>query len=61
MWERKDSAFGDAVRPVFLYSDSAPGYRVIFPFFKVAENIVKAHYQAELTAALGQAIATARP
>lgn len=61
VWERKDTAFGDAVRPVFLYSNGAPGYRVIFPFFKIADNIVKAHAQAELTAALGQAIATARP
>ncbi|KJK17153.1 hypothetical protein [Pseudomonas sp. 2(2015)] len=60
VWERKASAFGDAVRPVFIYSDGAPGYRVIFPFFKVAENIVKAHEQAVFTAALGQAIATAR-
>lgn len=61
VWERKASAFGDAVRPIFLYSNGAPGYRVIFPFYKIGENIITAHGAAELTAALGQAIATAKP
>lgn len=60
VWERKASAFGDGVKPVFVYTKGAPQYRVIFPFFKIGENIAKAHGQAELAAALREAILTAK-
>ncbi|QNT43203.1 hypothetical protein ICJ54_13880 [Pseudomonas asiatica] len=60
VWERKASAFGDGVKPVFLYTNGAPQYRVIFPFFKIGENIAKAHGQAELANALREAILTAK-
>lgn len=60
IWERKDMAFGAAVRPVFVFADGAPQYRVIFPFFKIGENITKAHGQAELALALRDAILTAK-
>lgn len=60
VWERKASAFGDGVKPVFLYTDGAPQYRVIFPFFKIGENIARAHGQAELASALREAILTAK-
>ncbi|MEF9672525.1 hypothetical protein QNM99_10280 [Pseudomonas sp. PCH446] len=52
---------GDAVRPVFVFSSSAPRYRTIFPFFKIAENIVKANYPAVFADAFAQALATAKP
>ncbi|WP_223432559.1 hypothetical protein [Pseudomonas sp. GL-B-26] len=61
IWERKAMAHGDAVRPVFVFSDSAPAYRTIFPFFKIAQNIVKANYSAEFADAFAQALATAKP
>lgn len=61
VWERMESAFGDAVRPVFVFTGGAPGYRVRVPFFKIAENIVKAHYRAEAAKALTDAVASARP
>ncbi|MFJ7286357.1 hypothetical protein [Pseudomonas sp. NPDC099000] len=61
IWERKAMAHGDAVRPVFIFSDGAPGYRTIFPFFKIAENIVKANYPAEFASAFAHATATAKP
>lgn len=57
VWERKARK---EVAPVFLYTDGAPQYRVIFPFFKIAENIAKAHGQAELASALREAILTAK-
>ena len=60
VWERKASAFGDGVKPVFLYTEGAPQYRVIFPFFKIGENIAKAHGQAELATALRDAVLTAK-
>ena len=43
VWERKSMGMGDAVRPVFIFSDSAPRYRTIFPFFKIGQNIVNAN------------------
>lgn len=61
VWERKATAFGEGVRPVFLFSDGAPRYRTVFPFFKVAENIVKANHAREFAQAFTAATATARP
>lgn len=61
VWERKEMGHGDAIRPVFIFSDGAPGYRTIFPFFKIAENIVKANKAQEFGDALAHAMATARP
>lgn len=61
VWERKGTAFGEGVRPVFLFTGGAPGYRVRFPFHKIAENIVKARQVAEASRALDEVMATARP
>lgn len=60
VWERKASAFGEGVKPVFLYTDGAPQYRVVFPFYKIGENIGKAHAQAELANALRDSILSAK-
>jgi hypothetical protein len=60
IWERKKSAFGDAVRPVFIFSEGEPGYRVIVPFYKIADNIVKANRAKEFASAMDQALSTAR-
>ncbi|NMZ13498.1 hypothetical protein HBO07_19640 [Pseudomonas proteolytica] len=60
VWERKSMGMGDAVRPVFIFSDSAPKYRTIFPFFKIGQNIVNANYQADAASAWAEAMASAR-
>jgi len=60
LWERKSMGMGDAVRPVFIFSDSAPKYRTIFPFFKIGQNIVNANYQVDAATAWAEAIASAR-
>ncbi len=60
VWERKSMGMGDAVRPVFIFSDSAPKYRTIFPFFKIGQNIVNANYQADGATAWAEAMASAR-
>ncbi|MNO09729.1 hypothetical protein D3C81_2331050 [compost metagenome] len=52
---------GDAIRPVFIFSDSAPAYRTIFPFHKIGTNIVKANFSADFADAFAQAKASARP
>ncbi|MHA4978017.1 hypothetical protein ACX0K2_16175 [Pseudomonas extremorientalis] len=59
VWERKSMGMGDAVRPVFIFSDSAPKYRTIFPFFKIGQNIVNANYQADAATAWAEAMASA--
>jgi hypothetical protein len=60
VWERKSMGMGDAVRPVFIFSDSTPRYRTIFPFFKIGQNIVNANYQADAATAWAEAMASAR-
>ena len=60
VWERKSMGMGDAVRPVFIFSDSAPKYRTIFPFFKIGQNIVNANYQTDAATAWAEAMASAR-
>jgi len=60
VWERKSMGMGDAVRPVFIFADSAPRYRTIFPFFKIGQNIVNANYQADAALAWAEAMASAR-
>ncbi len=60
IWERKRTAFGDAVRPVFIFSDGAPRYKAMVPIFKIADNIVKANYMADYTSAMDFALATAK-
>lgn len=60
IWERRKTAFGDAVRPVFVFSEGEPGYRVIVPFYKIADNIVKANRTKEFASAMDQALSTAR-
>lgn len=60
VWERVSMGMGDAVRPVFVFSASAPRYRTIFPFFQIGENIVKANYATEFAQAFAEARASAR-
>lgn len=60
IWERQKSAMGDRVRPAFVFTDGPRTYRVRLPFFKIAENTVKAHYQRNFIDAIAHAVATAR-
>jgi hypothetical protein len=61
VWERKTIGRAEGIRPAFVFAASAPSYRTIFPFFKIAENIVKANYADEFAAAFAQAMATTKP
>ena len=45
---------------LFLYTDGTPQYRVIFPCYKIGENIGKAHGQSELANALRDSILSAK-
>lgn len=59
IWERKRFGKDYGVRPVFIFT-SAPSYRVRVPFFKIAENIVKANFDREFADAFEKATLTAR-
>tara|TARA_R110001583_G_scaffold34551_1_gene115875 strand:- start:25103 stop:25870 length:768 start_codon:yes stop_codon:yes gene_type:complete len=57
VWERKRIGTGaTGIRPVLLFVDSAPKYRVRVPFFKIAENTKNAHIKKNFEAALKRAI-----
>lgn len=60
VWERVKSGFGDGVKPIMLVTGNEPRYAKRYPFFQVAENTVKANYQRIATAAIDEAIRTAR-
>ena len=59
VWQRKGTAWGVGVRPVFVFA-KAPQYRVRIPFQKIAENIIRARYEGEFMSAMQEAIKTAR-
>lgn len=61
VWERKQTAWGSAIRPVILFVKKAPQYRPAFEFFKIAEETVAAHYEDQFNKAIGVALDNARP
>lgn len=56
IWQRTQTGFGSGIKPIFWVVDSAPRYRKRFAFFEVAENVHKAHYEREFTAAISAAM-----
>lgn len=48
IWQRKDTAFGQGLKPIFWVKDGPPKYRKRFAFFEIAENITKANYERDL-------------
>ena len=59
VWERKKIGREVGVRPVFIFT-STPYYKVRVPFFKIADNIIKANYEREFVKAIERALSTAR-
>lgn len=60
IWQRVASAFGEGAKPVLIFVDAEPKYGKRFPFFKVADNVMKANYAREFATALDFAIQTAK-
>lgn len=60
VWERKKIGREIGVRPVFIFTEAAPRYRVRVPFFKIADNIIKANFDKEFEKAFEKAVSTAR-
>lgn len=59
IWERFHTAFGSAVKPVFLES-SAPTYRRRFAFFDLAERTVDRVYRSAFEGAVDHTLRTSR-
>lgn len=60
IWQKVQTGFGSGIRPVWLFVDRNPRYRVRLAFFKVAENIMRARYAQEFERAIDEAIRTAK-
>ena len=60
VWQRVKSGFGEGVKPVFLVTDGSPKYRVRFPFFKIAENVLTANYERVARDAIADVLASQR-
>lgn len=60
VWENIPGRSGGRVYPVMLFADDSPKYKVRLPFFKIAENIHRAHYLHEFTSSMDKTIAKRR-
>lgn len=60
VWQRVNSAFGEGVRPIMIFTTDEPRYRTRLPMFQIAENIVAANYDRIFQQALADAIASSK-
>lgn len=60
IWERMGSAWGSAVRLVFLYTPKKPGYQARLKFYEIGEKVARAEFPIQFRLALRRALATAR-
>lgn len=60
VWERKAFGHGAGIRPLILFVRRPPVYRQRLDFFGIAEKVVADRYMGEFSAAIDQAIATAK-
>ena len=56
IWKRERFTLGEGLKPIFWLVDSMPRYRVRYPFWKIAENTVAAHYDSILSAQMQRAV-----
>lgn len=61
VWQRKSFAFGEAIKPVMVFTPGAPRYKIRLPFHKIATNVVAANYDKVFIEAMGRALSTAKP
>jgi hypothetical protein len=52
VWQRQTFGFGEGIRPVFVFADAAPQYRVLVPLDKIVENVARAQFGGEFKSAL---------
>lgn len=60
IWERKGTAFGVGIRPVFVFVNKAPAYQKRLQFFDIATKTMEQNYQANFGRAIDEAIKWAK-
>lgn len=60
IWERKGTAFGVGIRPVFVFVSKAPAYQSRLAYFQIAEEVVRSTYQANFSRAIDDAVQWAK-
>lgn len=59
IWQRVQFGHGTGAKPIFMFA-SAPKYRVIVPFEKIADNMTKKHLPVQYAIAFDEAMKTAK-
>lgn len=60
IWERMGTAWGSALRPVFLYTQRQPGYGSRLRFFEIGNRVAREEFPIQFQLALRRALSTAR-
>lgn len=60
IWERKSTAFGVGIRPVFVFVTKAPSYGKRLDFFGIANETMEQNYQANFGRAIDEALRWAK-
>lgn len=61
VWERKNTAFGVAIRPVLVFVTRQPTYRERYKFFEIAQQTVAENYLPVFMDAVDRAVQSANP
>jgi len=61
IYERVGFGFGDAIRPVFIFTERPPKYRKRFPFYETIDRAVQRELVPKFEEGFRVAAATARP
>lgn len=61
IYERVGFGFGQEIRPIFIFTDSAPKYRKRFPFYETIERTISRELVPNFEQGFRVASATARP
>lgn len=61
IWERITTGFGSAIRPVFVFSATAPTYTKRLPFYETIQNTVRQRLKLNFARGFNLAQSTARP
>lgn len=56
IWEARQTAFGRAIRPVFIFVTKAPSYKQRLDFFGIAEKVMADTYQQNFAKAIDDAV-----
>jgi hypothetical protein len=60
IYERLGSAFGSAIRPIFMFTGKTPKYTKRFAFYELGEKYSRDRFRVEIIDAMERAVATAR-